>query len=103
MTVTLAMPQLGLTMTEATVGTWLKKPGDTVRKDEAVLSISTDKVDMDIESNVDGILRVILVQEGQTVPVGTALAHIDAGKEPSTTAPLPSPPPAAGAKTGSGC
>jgi pyruvate dehydrogenase E2 component (dihydrolipoamide acetyltransferase) len=99
MTVTLAMPQLGLTMTEATVGTWLKKPGDTVRKDEAVLSISTDKVDMDIESNVDGILRVILVQEGQTVPVGTALAHIDAGKEPSTMAPLPSPTPAsAGAK-----
>ena len=99
MTVTLAMPQLGLTMTEATVSTWLKKPGDTVRKDEAVLSISTDKVDMDIESNVDGILRVILVEEGQTVPVGTALAHIDAGKEPSTTAPLPSPPPvAAGAK-----
>ena len=84
MTVTLAMPQLGLTMTEATVGAWLKKPGDTVRKDEAVLSISTDKVDMDIESNVDGILRVILVQEGETVPVGTALAHIDAGKEPST-------------------
>ena len=99
MTVTLAMPQLGLTMTEATVSTWLKKPGDTVRKDEAVLSISTDKVDMDIESNVDGILRVILVEEGQTVPVGTALAHIDAGKESSTTAPLPSPPPvAAGAK-----
>ena len=97
MTVTLAMPQLGLTMTEATVGVWLKKPGDTVSKDEAVLSISTDKVDMDIESNVDGILRVILVQEGQTVPVGTALAHIDAGKDPSTTAPLSSPPPAAGA------
>ncbi len=100
MTVTLAMPQLGLTMTEATVSTWLKKPGDTVRKDEAVLSISTDKVDMDIESNVDGILRVILVEEGRTVPVGTALAHIDAGKEPSTTAPPPSPPPVeAGAKT----
>ena len=98
MTVTLAMPQLGLTMTEATVGTWLKKPGDAVRKDEAVLSISTDKVDMDIESNVDGVLRAILVQEGQTVPVGTPLAHIDAGKGPSTSTPLPSPSPAAAAK-----
>jgi pyruvate dehydrogenase E2 component (dihydrolipoamide acetyltransferase) len=81
------MPQLGLTMTEATVGTWLKKPGDTVRKDEPLLSISTDKVDMDIESNVDGILRDILVEEGQTVPVGTPLAHVDAvGKEPSPAA-----------------
>jgi pyruvate dehydrogenase E2 component (dihydrolipoamide acetyltransferase) len=98
MTVTLAMPQLGLTMTEATVGTWLKKPGDAVRKDEAVLSISTDKVDMDIESNVDGVLRAILVQEGQTVPVGTALAHIDTGKVASTRTPLPSPSPAAAAK-----
>jgi pyruvate dehydrogenase E2 component (dihydrolipoamide acetyltransferase) len=87
MTVTIAMPQLGLTMTEATVGTWLKKPGDTVRKDEPLLSISTDKVDMDIESNVDGILRDILVEEGQTVPVGTPLAHVDAvGKEPSPAA-----------------
>ena len=87
MTVTIAMPQLGLTMTEATVGTWLKKPGDTVRKDEPVLSISTDKVDMDIESNVDGILLDILVEEGQTVPVGTPLALVDAvGKEPSAAA-----------------
>jgi pyruvate dehydrogenase E2 component (dihydrolipoamide acetyltransferase) len=87
MTVTIAMPQLGLTMTEATVGIWLKKPGDAVRKDEPLLSISTDKVDMDIESNVDGILRDILVEEGQTVPVGTPLAHVDAvGKEPSAAA-----------------
>src|SRR5580704_5689441 len=88
MTVTIAMPQLGVTMTEATVGTWLKKPGDAVRKDEPLLSISTDKVDMDIESNVDGVLREILVEEGKTVPVGTALALVDAvGKASSTSAP----------------
>ena len=90
MTVTIAMPQLGLTMTEATVGAWLKKPGDAVRKDEPLLSISTDKVDMDVESNVDGVLRDILVEEGQTVPVGTPLAHVDAvGKEPSAAAASP--------------
>ena len=89
MTVTIAMPQLGLTMTEATVGTWLKKPGDAVRKDEPLLSISTDKVDMDIESNVDGVLRDILVEEGKTVPVGTPLALVDAvGKASSTPVPL---------------
>jgi pyruvate dehydrogenase E2 component (dihydrolipoamide acetyltransferase) len=83
MTVTIAMPQLGLTMTEATVSTWLKKPGDPVKKDEALLSITTDKVDMDVESNVDGILRDILVEEGKTVPVGTPLALVDGiGKQP---------------------
>ena len=52
---------------------------------------------MDI-SPIDGVLRAILVQEGQTVPVGTPLAHIDAGKGPSTSTPLPSPSPAAAAK-----
>ncbi len=92
MTVTISMPQMGLTMTEATVGAWLKKPGDAVRKDEPLLSISTDKADMDVESNVDGVLRDILVQEGMTVPVGTALALLDAiGKGSST--PAPSSPP----------
>jgi pyruvate dehydrogenase E2 component (dihydrolipoamide acetyltransferase) len=92
MTVTIAMPQLGLTMTEATVGTWLKKPGDAVRKDEPLLSISTDKVDMDIESNVDGVLRNILVQEGVTVPVGTPLALLDAVGKDSPAPSVPSAP-----------
>ena len=95
MTVTIAMPQLGLTMTEATVGAWLKKPGDAVRKDEPLLSISTDKVDMDVESNVDGVLRDILVEEGQTVPVGTPLAHVDAVGKALVNTPPSSPPPAA--------
>jgi pyruvate dehydrogenase E2 component (dihydrolipoamide acetyltransferase) len=95
MTVTIAMPQLGLTMTEATVSTWLKKPGDPVKKDEALLSITTDKVDMDVESNVDGILRDILVEEGKTVPVGTPLALVDGiGKQPParSASNLSSPP-----------
>jgi pyruvate dehydrogenase E2 component (dihydrolipoamide acetyltransferase) len=91
------MPQLGLTMTEATVGAWLKKPGDTVRKDEPLLSVSTDKVDMDVESNVDGVLRDILVEEGMTVPVGTALALLDTvGKGSSTSAPSSPPAPVGG-------
>jgi pyruvate dehydrogenase E2 component (dihydrolipoamide acetyltransferase) len=96
MTVTVAMPQLGLTMTEATVGTWLKKPGDAVRKDEPLLSITTDKADLDVESNVDGVLRDILVEEGKTVPVGTPLALVDAvGKASSIRGPVAAPVPAA--------
>src|ERR1700722_4302510 len=98
MTVTISMPQLGLTMTEATVGAWLKKPGDTVRKDEPLLSISTDKVDMDVESNVDAVLREILVEVGQTGPVGRPLALLDArGKAPASTASPSSSPSAAAA------
>jgi pyruvate dehydrogenase E2 component (dihydrolipoamide acetyltransferase) len=78
MTVAIAMPQLGLTMTEATVSAWLKKPGDQVKKDEPILSVSTDKVDMDVESTVDGVLREIVVDAGNTVPVGTPLAYVEA-------------------------
>jgi pyruvate/2-oxoglutarate dehydrogenase complex dihydrolipoamide acyltransferase (E2) component len=63
------MPQLGLTMTEGTVGTWLKKPGDRVEKDEIIVAVMTDKVDMDVESTVSGVIREIVVAEGETVPV----------------------------------
>lgn len=83
MSVAIAMPQLGLTMTEGTVSSWQKKPGETVQKDEIVLVISTDKVDMDVEAPEDGTLERILVESGQTVPVGTPLAYITrAGEEP---------------------
>jgi pyruvate dehydrogenase E2 component (dihydrolipoamide acetyltransferase) len=77
MIITIAMPQLGLTMTEATVSAWFKKPGDTVKKDEPLLSVSTDKADMDVESTADGVLQEIIIDQGNTVPVGTPLAYIE--------------------------
>ena len=76
MSVKITMPQLGLTMTEGTVGAWLKKPGESVKKDDIVLTISTDKVDMDVESPADGVLEKILIEVGETVPVGTPLAYL---------------------------
>src|SRR5271154_7200227 len=76
MSVKITMPQLGLTMTEGTVGAWLKKPGDSVKKDDIVLTITTDKVDMDVESPADGTLEKIVVEIGETVPVGTVLAYL---------------------------
>jgi pyruvate dehydrogenase E2 component (dihydrolipoamide acetyltransferase) len=82
-TITFAMPQLGLTMTEATVSEWFKKPGDMVKKDEPLLSISTDKVDMDVESTATGILQEIIVDPGHTVPVGTPLAYIETAGQDS--------------------
>ncbi len=77
MSLTVVMPQLGLTMTEGTVSEWLKKPGDSIRKDEMIFVVSTDKADMEVESMLDGTLREILVDKGQTVPVGTVLAYVD--------------------------
>jgi pyruvate dehydrogenase E2 component (dihydrolipoamide acetyltransferase) len=73
----ITMPQLGLTMEEGTVGTWAKKPGDEVKKDDVILSVSTDKVDMDVDATEDGVFREIVVEEGETVPVGTVLAYIE--------------------------
>lgn len=71
------MPQLGLTMEEGTVTGWLKKTGDSVRKDEPLLTISTEKAEMEVESLVDGVLGQIVVQAGDVVPVGTVLAYIE--------------------------
>ncbi len=79
------MPQLGLTMTEGTVSEWLKKPGDFIRKNETVLTISTDKVEMEVESLVEGILGKIVVQAGETVPVGATLAYMESGAEDTDT------------------
>ena len=78
MDITIAMPQMGLTMSEGTVSAWLKKPGEAVLKDEAILVVSTDKVDIDVESPVDGVLRQIVVNPGQTVAVGAPLGYVDA-------------------------
>ena len=71
------MPQLGETVTEGTVERWLKKPGDQVEKYEAFVEVSTDKVNSEVPAPVTGTLSQILVQEGTTVPTGTAIAVID--------------------------
>jgi pyruvate dehydrogenase E2 component (dihydrolipoamide acetyltransferase) len=71
------MPQLGETIVEGTVLKWLKTEGDTVARDEPLFEISTDKVDTEVPSPVAGTVRKILIEEGATVPVGTALMEID--------------------------
>jgi pyruvate dehydrogenase E2 component (dihydrolipoamide acetyltransferase) len=86
MSTAIVMPQLGLTMEEGTVSVWLKKPGDAVKKDEPLFSVATDKVEMDVESSVDGTLGEILIPVGETVRVGTVLAHVIAAGEAATTA-----------------
>jgi pyruvate dehydrogenase E2 component (dihydrolipoamide acetyltransferase) len=70
-------------MTEGTVSGWLKKTGDVVRKNEPVLTVTTDKVEMEVESLVEGTLGEIVVEVGATVPVGTTLAYVVGGKKDS--------------------
>ena len=81
------MPQMGESVAEGTVTKWLKKVGDRVERDEPLLEISTDKVDAEIPSPVDGVLAKILVRESETVAVNTVVATIDGEKEGVGTAP----------------
>ena len=70
------MPQMGVSVSEGTVTKWLKQEGETVAPDEALLEISTDKVDTEVPSPGGGVVAKILVAEGETVEVGTVLAVI---------------------------
>jgi 2-oxoglutarate dehydrogenase E2 component (dihydrolipoamide succinyltransferase) len=89
------MPELGESVTEGTVTRWLKKVGDSVQVDEALVEVSTDKVDTEIPSPVAGVLVSITAEEDATVPVGGELARIGAGSDAAApTAPAAQPPPA---------
>ena len=77
MKVDMIMPKMGESITEGTIVKWLKSEGDTVSKDEIILEISTDKVDSEIPVPVPGILSRILIDEGETVEVGTPIALIE--------------------------
>ncbi len=92
----LTMPKLGETVTEGTVGAWLKQVGDPVAFDDPLFEVSTDKVDSEIPSPYDGVLLEILVASGETVPVGTPLARIgEPGAAPAAAPPAGGPAPAA--------
>ena len=73
------MPQLGETVAEGTVSRWLVEVGAEVRANEPLLEVSTDKVDTEVASPVDGVLASVVVAEDETVPVGTLLATVDTG------------------------
>src|SRR5438445_9886815 len=85
------MPQLGESVAEGTIGKWLKKPGDHVAKYEPLLEVITDKVNAEVPSPVEGTLKEILVEEGETVPNNAEIAVIEeAGVEEGKDAPAES-------------
>jgi pyruvate dehydrogenase E2 component (dihydrolipoamide acetyltransferase) len=93
--VDVVMPQMGVSVSEGTITKWLKQEGEEIQADEPLLEISTDKVDTEVPSPGSGVVQQILVQEGETVDVGTRLAVIGAPGEAAAEAPAePEPEPA---------
>ena len=96
MATTVSMPQLGETVTEGTILRWAKQVGDTIAEDEVLLEISTDKVDTEVPSPAAGTILEILVNEGDTVSVGTPMVVIGAeGEEAAPAEEKPAEPEAA--------
>src|SRR3984885_11901229 len=85
------MPQMGESITEGTITKWLKKPGDTVQRDEPLFEISTDKVDAEIPSPSAGTLKDIKIAEGTTVQINTVVCTIEEGGSVTVSAPAASP------------
>lgn len=80
------MPKMGESIMEGTVLSWLKQEGESIEADESVLEVATDKVDTEVPATHGGVLKEILVQEGDVVPVGAPIAKIDTDEEGATEA-----------------
>ena len=88
MTTEVKVPVLGESISEATLGTWLKKPGEAVALDEPIASLETDKVAIEVPSPVAGVMGQQFVIEGTTVNVGAVIAAIEAGSAAAVAAPV---------------
>src|SRR3982074_2023488 len=94
----LKMPKLGESVTEGTIGKWLKQPGEKVNKYDLLVEVQTARVNTEIPSPVAGTLKEVRVEEGQTVPIGTLLATFEtADGDVAAASPASAPPPAAAA------
>ena len=83
----IVVPTLGESVAEATVAKWLKKEGEAVKTDELLVELETDKVTLEVNSPVDGVIASISVQEGETVEVGAILGELDPGAVANDSAP----------------
>ncbi|KPF91424.1 dihydrolipoamide succinyltransferase [Novosphingobium sp. AAP83] len=93
MSIEVKVPTLGESVSEATVGQWLKKPGEAVALDEPIVSLETDKVAVEVPSPSAGVMGALVANEGDTVSVGALLALIEASGSAVAAAPAPSPAP----------
>jgi pyruvate dehydrogenase E2 component (dihydrolipoyllysine-residue acetyltransferase) len=88
----ITMPRLSDTMEEGTLATWLKQPGDQVHRGDVLAEIETDKATMELESFEEGVLERILVQEGETVPIGQPIAVVGSGDGAAAAPAAPAAP-----------
>jgi 2-oxoisovalerate dehydrogenase E2 component (dihydrolipoyl transacylase) len=79
----IVMPQLGESVTEGTISKWLVKKGDTVKKYEPICEVVTDKVNAEVPSSFSGTMGEIVVEEGQTVSIGTLICYIETSDQPA--------------------
>ena len=85
------VPTLGESVSEATVGTWFKKVGDTVKADEPLVELETDKVTVEVPSPVSGVLTEIVAAAGETVGLAALLGQIAEGAAGAVAAPAAAP------------
>jgi len=85
--VDVVMPQMGVSVSEGTITRWAKQVGERIEADETIVEISTDKVDTEVPSPASGVVREILANEGDTVPVNTRIAVIDTAGDAASGAP----------------
>jgi pyruvate/2-oxoglutarate dehydrogenase complex dihydrolipoamide acyltransferase (E2) component len=89
----IVVPVLGESVTEATVAQWLKKEGETVKRDEPIVELETDKVTLEVNAPSDGVISKIMVGEGQNVGVGAILGELSAANDAAKPAAAPTPAP----------
>ena len=87
-----AMPKMGISVSEGTILEWRKQPGDWIEADETIADVTTDKVDVEIPAPASGRLARIISERGDTVPVGEPIAEIDAEAKPGEAHPEESAP-----------
>ena len=92
MTIEIRVPQLGESVSEATVGQWFKKPGEPVEVDEPIVELETDKVTVEVPAPSDGTLNEIVVGQGETVAIGAVLGSLNEGEAPKAQKPKTAKP-----------
>ena len=89
MSITIELPHVGESVVEGTIGKWLKQPGDEVKRYEPLVEIITDKVTMEVPSPVEGSVIKLLAEEGETLPMGAAIAEVATAESPEGVEPEP--------------
>ena len=87
MSITIELPHVGESVVEGTIGKWLKKPGESIKRYEPLVEIITDKVTMEVPSPVEGSLVKVLAEEGETLPMGAPIAEIATAESPEGAEP----------------